>query len=98
MQDHRFVYVTFHTNSRSPRARRWYGLRIGIETVEGLHELRCATIEERKAADVATHEGRNKPEATKAARKLASALGLPCRAGLYRPGAFCRLERADGAA
>lgn len=78
--DPRRVVVTYHSNSSSPRARRWYSLRVVAETPQGLHELYWPAR--------ATLENAQKREcAIEAARSWAAANGLPCLPGVYARGA-----------
>lgn len=74
--DPRRVVVTFHSNSRGPRARRWYGILIVCEFDGELFEHRALSL---------AHDARRRrPDAVAAAKAYAKALGHPYVSGLWR--------------
>lgn len=75
--DPRRWVVTYHSNSSSPRAQRWYSIATAVELdgrlwlLIGRHELKG--VNPRRRAD-----------ATRAARTLARHTGRPFAPGLWR--------------
>lgn len=78
------VYVTYRTNSTSPRAKRWYGIRIAGYVDGEIYPIGHMTTKGPITA---------KKDAMAQARTEAKKRGWPLLEGIWRPGANNVLEQ-----
>lgn len=74
MNDPREIALTCHSNSTSPRARRWYGLAMVCRTPAGIYELH------RIPAEMPA----SRSECVRVAKAVAGDLELPLIPGLFK--------------